>query len=289
MAKSSQFAVSASTQLRGRSPGEALRFGFGENWSRFLEQLDPRRILAAEDSLRDLLDVESLVGRSFLDVGSGSGLFSLAARRMGARVHSFDYDRQSVACTNALRQVYFPTDRDWTVEEGSVLDREYLSELGRFDFVYSWGVLHHTGEMWRALENVGGLVAESGTLCVAIYNDQGQASRRWLAVKRTYNQIPPPLRFLVLWPATLRLWTGTFARDMLAGRLGRSWREYDTNGRGMSPWRDVVDWVGGYPFEVAKPEEVFAFYQKKGFVLRNLKTCAGGLGCNEFVFKRGGS
>jgi 2-polyprenyl-6-hydroxyphenyl methylase/3-demethylubiquinone-9 3-methyltransferase len=56
--------------------------------------------------------------------------------------------------------------------------------------------------------------------------------------------------------------------------------------RGMSPWRDVVDWVGGLPFEVAKPEEIFEMFQQRGFSLDRLRTCAGGLGCNEFVFSR---
>jgi 2-polyprenyl-6-hydroxyphenyl methylase/3-demethylubiquinone-9 3-methyltransferase len=54
----------------------------------------------------------------------------------------------------------------------------------------------------------------------------------------------------------------------------------------MSVWYDLVDWVGGYPFEVAKPEEVFDFYRKRGFELSRLKTSGGGLGCNEFVFIR---
>ena len=52
----------------------------------------------------------------------------------------------------------------------------------------------------------------------------------------------------------------------------------------MSPWHDIVDWVGGYPFEVAKPEPIFGFYRDRGFRLQALKTCAGGLGCNELLF-----
>ena len=61
----------------------------------------------------------------------------------------------------------------------------------------------------------------------------------------------------------------------------RRWRVYKRN-RGMSPWRDHVDWVGGYPYETAKPEQIFDFYRKHGFSLEFLQT--GGLGCNEFVF-----
>ncbi len=260
------------------------RFGFGANWTRFLSVLNDERIEEAKSSLRRMLNVESLDGKTFLDVGSGSGLFSLAARLLGAKIHSFDYDPQSVACTAELKRRYFAGDEDWLVESGSVLDRDYLSRLGQFDVVYSWGVLHHTGHMWEALENVAPLVKPGGRLFIAIYNDQGKASTRWLAVKKVYNTLPSWLRVLVLIPSFMRLWLPTIIRDLVGGRPFRTWKTY-LKERGMSPWRDVVDWGGGYPFEVAKPEEIFDIYSAKGFSLEKLKTCARGLGCNEFVFR----
>lgn len=233
-----------------------------------------------------MLGVETLAGRTFLDAGSGSGLFSLAARRLGARVHSFDYDPHSVACTAELRRRFFgDDDRDWTVEEASVLDTAKMQSFGRFDVVYSWGVLHHTGRMWEALANVAPLVAPGGLLFIAIYNDQGKVSRRWVRVKRAYCRLPAGLKFLVLWPAFAHLWWRRLLKDVLLGRPGRSWREYRQL-RGMSAWADVVDWVGGYPFEVAKPEQIFDFYRDRGFVLTRLRTEGGDLGCNEFVFRR---
>src|SRR5438128_7073825 len=118
------------------------RFEFGRNWSRFLATLADTRIADAEDSLRKMLETEDLRGKRFLDIGSGSGLFSLAARRLGARVHSFDYDPRSVACTSELKRRYFNGDDRWKVEEGSALDAVYVKSLGTFDVVYSWGVLH---------------------------------------------------------------------------------------------------------------------------------------------------
>jgi 2-polyprenyl-3-methyl-5-hydroxy-6-metoxy-1,4-benzoquinol methylase len=265
------------------------RFKFGENWSRFLSLLNGERINEAENSLKKMLGVESLEGKRFLDAGSGSGLFSLAARHLGARVHSFDYDPQSVACTLELRRRYFPDDADWKIEEGSVLDADYLKSLGTFDVVYSWGVLHHTGEMWRALENVHSLVATGGQLFIAIYNDQGSRSARWKWIKRTYNELPRVLRTPFAMIVSAPNEAKSILRSIVNLRPGdyiRSWTKYEQNNRGMSRWRDIVDWVGGYPYEVAQPEEIFDFYRERGFTLTRLKCGGVGLGCNEFVFTK---
>lgn len=266
------------------------RFAFGENWTHFLRVLDEDKIQQAQHSLCDMLKVTDLQGRRWLDIGSGSGLFSLAARRLGAVVHSFDYDPQSVACTAELKRRYFPEDADWRVEHGSVLDVDYLRSLGQWDVVYSWGVLHHTGNMSQALANTSHLVADGGFLFLAIYNDQGRSSRIWLKVKKAYNRLPRGCRWLILWPAAFRLWGPTVLRDLVAGRPFYTWRNYSqVSLRGMAPWRDVVDWVGGLPFEVATPEQIFSFFRDRGFRLQELRTCGGGHGCNEFVFWKAGS
>jgi len=264
------------------------RFGFGDNWRRFLSSVDESRIQQATESLRVWLGVDDLRGRRFLDAGCGSGLFSLAARRLGATVVSFDYDPASCGCTRELRTRFAGgREDDWTVSEGSVLDPSFLESLGTFDVVYSWGVLHHTGAIWRALDLVARRAGADGTLFIALYNDQGSTSRRWLAVKRAYNALPKPLRFLVLWPSFVALWGPRLAIETLQGHPGRSWREYARTSRSMSAWRDVVDWVGGLPFEVSRPEQVLELLRERGFTLLRMKTCGGGHGCNEFVFERG--
>ena len=146
------------------SQGE--RFQFGANWESFLDTLNDERIFQAENSLKEILDVDGLSGKRFLDIGSGSGLFSLAARRLGAKVYSIDYDPKSVACTKELKKRYFANDDSWVIEEGSVLDEDYLASLGKYDVVYSWGVLHHTGNMKKALNNAMLPVSESGLLFI---------------------------------------------------------------------------------------------------------------------------
>jgi len=264
------------------------RFEFGKNWSQFLTLLDERRINEAENSLRKMLAVDYLNDRSFVDIGSGSGLFSLAARRLGARVHSFDYDPQSVACTLELKRRYYPNDDMWTIQEASALDSSYLKSLGTFDVVYSWGVLHHTGQMWLALENVHHLVAPKGKLFIALYNDTGSQSKRWLSVKRTYNKLPrwlkAPYTFVVIAPAEIKALLIALVRLRPKDYL-RSWTNYFSS-RGMSRWRDLVDWVGGYPYEVATPDEVFDFFTGRGFILIKLNCGHVGLGCNQFVFQK---
>ena len=274
------------TKNTAMAPINEHHFEFGKNWQRFLTQFDEERVDQAKSSLLEMLEVKDLSDLSFLDVGCGSGLFSLAAMRLGAKkVKSFDYDPQSVACANELKRRFFPLENKWVIEQGDILEKNYLSSLGQWDLVYSWGVLHHTGSMWKALENVASLVKPSGKLFIAIYNDQGTASKIWLWIKKMYNDLPGGLRFLVLIPTFIRLWFPTMVLDLLQLKPFPHWKNYNSM-RGMSPWTDVVDWVGGYPFEVAKPELILEYFKKREFVLEKIKTVGSSHGNNEFIFKK---
>jgi 2-polyprenyl-6-hydroxyphenyl methylase/3-demethylubiquinone-9 3-methyltransferase len=267
------------------------RFAFGANWREFLKLVDDARVAAAEESLSDKLGDVS--GARFVDVGCGSGLFSLAARNLGAEVTSFDFDRDAVECAAELRRRFRSGDQDWRIEQGSALDRDYLASLGQFDIVYSWGVLHHTGDLWTALGNAEALVAPTGRLFISIYNDQGRRSRVWRRVKRRYNRSGPLGRWFIYRSVDLY-----FAAGRTANRaLGEAYRRYahlprpshgERRPRGMDRKHDMLDWVGGWPFEVARPEQVFRFFRDRGYVLRDMTTCGGGLGCNQFVLQRNG-
>lgn len=252
----------------------AERFAFGENWAQFLALLDDARIEQAEASLRGLLLLDRLDGLRFLDVGSGSGLFSLAARRLGADVVSFDYDAQSVACTRELKRRCFPGDPNWRIEQGSVLDPRFLEKLGAFDIVYSWGVLHHTGAMWQAIAHAAQRTRPGGRLAIALYNRHWM-SPVWVQIKRIYNRSGPAVR-----DAIVRgyYWMRRGAR-LLKGHT------HDAPRRGMSLYHDVVDWVGGYPYEYAGEAEIVRALAGQGFVLLH-STLTRSTGCNEFLFLR---
>ncbi|MCF6339842.1 MAG: class I SAM-dependent methyltransferase [Sulfurimonas sp.] len=259
------------------------RFEFGKNWQLFLESLTQEKIGRSRESLEKLLQVDTLVGKTFIDIGSGSGLFSLSAYNLDAKVTSFDYDEFSVEATKYTREKFANNDVNWTVKQGDALDDKYIESLGKYDIVYSWGVLHHTGSMYKALDNASKCVKNDGTLVVAIYNTQ-LLTPIWKKIKKFYVNSNFIIKKIMEYFYTLYFAIGLFVVDIL--RLRNPFNRYSNSMRGMSLYTDVVDWIGGYPFETATPEEIFHFYKDRGFELENMITVGGKMGCNEFVFKK---
>jgi 2-polyprenyl-6-hydroxyphenyl methylase/3-demethylubiquinone-9 3-methyltransferase len=259
------------------------RFSFGKNWSEFLKHLAPERVEEAKKSLIEFLG--SIEGKTFVDIGCGSGLFSLAAAQLGAKeVLSIDADEFSVGCANALKEKF--NIKNWTAKQGSVLDEKFIKGLGQFDIVYSWGVLHHTGDMYSAFNNVDFLVKQNGILFIAIYNKNTKhilegTSSMWLKIKKLYNKMPK---------AGKKLMEVTYASYLCAGMTakGRNPVKYVKNYktvRGMNFMTDVRDWLGGLPYECATLDEVTSYFAGKGYELLKQKSVRS-IGCNEFIFKK---
>lgn len=270
-------------------------FEFGKNWRSFVDRyLNDERKAEAIKSLETFCNKNMIKDKTFLDIGCGSGLFSYAAWKLGAsKVVSFDVDQDSVSCCRTLWEMSGKPS-NWEITDGSILDETFCKKLSSFDFVYSWGVLHHTGSMWRAINNAISLINPGGWLYIAIYNKADGIgfypdgrfgpSSFWLLEKKIYMRLPKILQYFIDYLAIglmILLYLITFQNPFKKIRSHK-------NLRGMS-WRvDIKDWLGGYPYEYAGVDEIFKFAAEKGLVLRNLKSNNGLLN-NEYLFENFGS
>lgn len=260
---------------------EKITFSFGKNWEEFIiNNFTEERVKIAEDCLLDFLKLNSLQGVYFLDVGCGSGLHSLAAWKAGVKkIVSFDIDPYSAETTKKIREMQ-GSPPNWEVFHGSILDKKFIANLELADLVYSWGVLHHTGKMWESLENTIGLVKHGGFLCIALYTTDGK-SDYWLKVKEKYNRVSEIEKRLMEFQYLIR---HTFIPHIIDLKNPfRTVREYKKN-RGMSYLVDVRDWLGGYPYEHAKIEDVLQFCMKRfNLEFISIKT---GEANTEYLFKK---
>ncbi len=267
-------------------------FAFGKNWQLFIKKhLNQARVDETKKSFIEFYDGHNLKGKTFIDVGCGSGLFSLVAYQLGAsKILSFDIDLDSVKCCEYLREKE-GNPANWQIMHGSILDENFVSKLGKYDFIYSWGVLHHTGNMWKAIENTSKLVADKGLLYIAIYNKadglgiypDGRfgSSKFWVKVKKLYTSLPLLLQNLVDYTVMSVLILSYLVTLNNPIKKIRNHKGF----RGMAWSTDIKDWLGGYPYEYASVAEVFNFVKKLRLSLENLK-CNNGLMNNEYLFKK---
>jgi 2-polyprenyl-3-methyl-5-hydroxy-6-metoxy-1,4-benzoquinol methylase len=263
----------------------ALSFDFGRNWEAFSRaKVDAERLQDARRSLQQLVGTDNIEGHTFVDVGCGSGLFSIGAAQLGAaRVVGFDVNATAVHVSNTnLRRLRGDLPEGTSEPRfctGNVLDPAFLEDLGTFDVVYAWGVLHHTGAMWQAIRNAASLVkGEDGILVLALYN-RHWTSFFWKQIKRLYNLSPHAVRRLLHYIFGALIYLGVWVTT----RENPLHKE-----RGMDFWYDVIDWLGGYPYEYAGAEAVVQFVHPLGFRVERVVRPRAPTGCNEFVFKRSG-
>ncbi len=262
---------------------DGISFSFGENWKKYLNSLTIEKIQIIKQNLKDFLG--NIKGKTCVDIGSGSGLFSYSMYALGAKeVTSFDIDPFSVQCANYLKSKVKNPER-WNIYQGSILDKIFISQIGKYDIVYSWGVLHHTGNMWEAIKKAASLVNDNGIFFLAIYN-KTKGSRFWLKVKKIYNLSPKigkKLMNFLLFSAMYFILPLLSLKNPLI-RL----KNYKNN-RGMDPMTDVKDWLGGYPFEVATFKEIVTFLNRidQNFRLVKFNKVNPGVNANnELVFKK---
>ena len=259
---------------------ESLRFGFGRNWSDFIAQhFSDARVESSRVHLLKALRLGSLEGLSFLDIGCGSGLHSLAALRAGAAsVNGFDYDPDSVATSLKVRDMTVGAAAPWTVEQGSVLDAARMERLGKADIVYSWGVLHHTGDMWTAMDNAVIARKPDGVVYIALYSSDQYVeppAAHWVRIKRAYNECGAFGKRMMEWRHALGLF-----RIGLRERKSPWTVMREAGVRGMDFWTDIRDWLGGWPIEFASYAEVEAWGARHGLTVVNAIV---GEGCTEYI------
>ena len=258
-------------------------FDFGENWKRFSDNaLDSERFRQAQEHFADLTTGLPLAGSKFLDIGFGQGLSLLAAAQAGADVCGLDINPKcsDVLFENARRFGCTPVRARIAV--GSILDQESIDRVRAwapegFDIVHSWGVLHHTGAIWTAIDRACSLVRPGGHLVLAIYN-RHWSSPAWTAVKRAYVGSPALLQTAM---------TVAFVPVIYVAKLLATRRNPLRKQRGMDFYYDVVDWIGGYPYEYASRSQVERFVRGRRFVPKRFVAAGVPIGCNEFVFLKG--
>lgn len=257
---------------------DTITFSFGKNWRDYVETVAEDALRGAMNDIVEWLGRERVADKTVLDIGCGSGIHSLCFHTLGAReVFSFDVDPYSVESTRLLWEKA-GRPANWSVNHGSILDDDFLGRLGAYDIVYSWGVLHHTGAMWQAIDHASSRVKPGGSFWIALYV-KGPHYEEHLALKRKYNRASWLGKKWMVWKDIF----GIMRERRRAGQNPFAWNQRGM--RGMNTYHDLVDWLGGLPYEVASRDEVVDFCAERGFALEKFVDSAEG-GNSIYVFSR---
>lgn len=256
---------------------DKAEFNFGENWLDYsLNKLDLSKVDQARLDLSSFLHTKSLENKTFLDIGCGSGLMSIAASQLGAKsVTGLDISDESIQASSLNAKKFVPKSR-LTFKKMSIFDSEF-NAIKAADVVYCWGVLHHTGEMWKAIDLTLSKVNKGGLFAIAIYN-RHSTSIIWRYIKFLYNKSPNLVKKMFIY---FFYWLIALAKFVVTGK-----NPFSKSRRGMNYYYDVVDWVGGYPYEFASPDEIKEFIEPRGFTQKYFIKSEVPTGCNEFVFQK---
>ena len=264
------------------------QFDFGANWKSFSDRaLSAAHVQQAKEHFAQLFAGIELDGRAFLDIGFGQGLTLLIAASEGAKTIGCDINSTCADVVRSNQKRYFPGLPEDAVPllVGSILDPGFIETLRTeapdqsrraYDIVHSWGVLHHTGNMRDATQGAASLVVPGGYLVISIYS-RHWSSGLWGVIKRFYNAAPVLLRRLLVALLTPLIYV---AKWCVTGRNPLEQR------RGMDFHHDILDWLGGYPYEYATPAEVNRMLENLGFESVRFIPANVPTGCNEFVFRR---
>lgn len=257
---------------------QEITFSFGKNWLDLNKSVTKKEIDKATDDLIYWVGKENIENKRVLDLGSGSGIHSLGLLALKAKeLISFDYDPHSVTATKEHWENLGKPEK-WKVLHGSILDKAFVESLGKFDLVYSWGVLHHTGNMWEAINNALGMVSPGGYFYLTIYKDDNY--EKSIRIKKKYNAASPMGKRLIERKEISKL----MVKRMAGLKNPFAWNQKIE--RGMNIYHDLVDWLGGLPYEAASEDEMLQWGLKNNLELKRI-LCKGNYGaCNYYLFKK---
>lgn len=261
-------------------------FSFGENWKSFLSAISEDNLREAKYGLSRLILPNQIVGKTFLDIGCGSGIHMLSALELGAsRATGIDIDCLSVEAAKVLLETMVE-HKHWRVMESSIFDFTDKNQRMNYDVVYSWGVLHHTGAIWEAIKSAASLVGEQGYFIVALY-PRTYLDWFWILEKPIYSRSPKIAQMVIR-----AIYKTLFILALIGtGRNPIKYINCYKRARGMDWHHDIHDWLGGYPYETADPNDVIDFLKGLNFIIVSVsqhkkKVGLFGSGCVEYVAKR---